>query len=270
MRSTMLWLTTCVTTWCLIAGAEPTPDVIENSIGVRMKLLPAGTFTMGDDTGDAFERPAHRVTLSRPFYMGVYEVTHAQWKQVMNSSPSNPQAADHPVENVDWQEAIAFCEKLSALPEERKQGRVYRLPTEVEWEYACRAGTTTKFSFGDHAANLGEHGWFEKNSPIATQSIATHQVGLKKPNAWGLYDMHGNVREWCNDRPDRYRGDAVTDPSELAEQNLRILRGGSWRDPAGYAKSSYRISTGTWVKGGEIGFRLALSLSGTGPAAAEK
>jgi formylglycine-generating enzyme required for sulfatase activity len=258
MRSTMLWLTTCVATWCLIAGAEPTPDVIENSIGVRMKLLPAGTFTMGDDTGDAFERPAHRVTLSRPFYMGVYEVTHAQWKQVMNSSPSNPQAADHPVENVDWQEAIAFCEKLSALPEERKQGRV------------CRAGTTTKFSFGDHAANLGEYGWFEKNSPIATQSIATHQVGLKKPNAWGLYDMHGNVREWCNDRPDRYRGDAVTDPSELAEQNLRILRGGSWRDPAGYAKSSYRISTGTWVKGGEIGFRLALSLSGTGPAAAEK
>ena len=273
MRSTMLSLTICAAAWCLIAGAEQAPDVIENSIGVRMKFLPAGTFTMGDDLSDAFQRPEHRVTLSRPFYLGVHEVTHAQWKRVMAELPSDREADDHPVESVSWQDVITFCEKLSALPEERKAGRVYRLPTEAEWEYACRAGTTTKFSFGDHQADLGEYGWFDKNASIGHNSVrpATHPVGLKKPNPWGLYDMHGNVAEWCNDGPDRYQESVVTDPTGRAEESSRIMRGGSWQKLAGYAQSAYRLSSATWVRSNDVGFRLAMSLSGSGaPAVGEK
>lgn len=267
--ATMRVLTICMASCCLVARGEQIPEFIENSIGVRMKLLPAGTFTMGDDLSDSFQRPAHRVTLSRPFYLGVHEVTWAQWKRVMDSLPNEREADDHPAESVSWQEVVTFCEKLSALPEERKAGRVYRLPTEAEWEYACRAGTITKFSYGDYQADFGEYGWFEKNASIGHNSPrpATHPVGLKKPNPWGLHDMHGNVAEWCSDAPYRYTAAAVTDPTGRAEESSRIMRGGSWRKRAGYGQSAYRLSGGTWTKSDEIGFRLALSPSESGPPA---
>jgi len=180
-------------------------------MGMKFKLIPAGKFTMGGllpIEGD----DAHEVTLTKPFKMGVHEVTQAQYEQVMGSNPSKFEGADNPVENVSWLEALEFCRKLSALPAEKAAGNVYRLPTEAEWEYACRAGTTTQFSFGDDDSDLGDYAWYADNS-----DDKTHPVGSKQPNAWGLYDMHGNVWEWCLDWHGDYPSGAVTDPTGPSE-----------------------------------------------------
>ena len=152
--------------------------------GIELKLIPAGTFVMGDADGNANEKPRHRVTFTKPFFMGAYEVTNAQWKLVMGSVPGQWKDDDLPVETVGWEPVTEFCRKLSALPEERRAGRVYRLPTEAEWEYACRAGTTTHWSSGDFESDLEVCGWFGRNA-----GGKTHPVGQKKPNAWGLYEI---------------------------------------------------------------------------------
>ncbi|MFM8771882.1 MAG: bifunctional serine/threonine-protein kinase/formylglycine-generating enzyme family protein, partial [Candidatus Kapaibacterium sp.] len=234
---------------------------IRNSIGIELKLLPAGTFTMGQAGGDSDETP-HRVTLTQPFYIGVYEVTNAQWKRVMGSVPSNWKDDDRPVEQVSWDDAVEFCKKLSELPEERRAGRVYRLPTEAEWEYACRAGSTTQYSFGDDESQLGEHGWFEDNS-----GGQTHPVGQKRPNDWGLYDMHGNVWEWCSDWYGDYPKGAVTDPQGPASASGRVARGGSWGRTAWFCRSASRY--GLVQSNRYLGFRLALSSSGAEPVPPE-
>ncbi len=227
---------------------------IHNSLGMQLKHLPAGTFTMGED------EDAHEVTLTKPFYIGVYEVTNAQWKQVMGNVPSNWKDDDRPVEQVSWEDAVEFCKKLSALPEERKAGRVYRLPTEAEWEYACRAGSTTDFSFGDKEALLGDFAWFSDNS-----GNSTHPVGQKQPNAWGLYDMHGNVWEWCSDWYGEYPQGSVTDPQGPSDASGRVNRGGSWNFTAGHCRSAFRDGNGPSSRGSSLGFRLALSPSGASP-----
>jgi len=157
-------------------------------------LIPAGTFTMGSPDSDSnaydHEKPAHQVTISEPFYMGKYEVTQAQWKAVMGENPSRFKGDDHPVENVSWEDVQQFIQKLNA-----KEGKeACRLPTEAEWEYAARAGTTTIYSFGNNASQLGNYAWYDENS-----GNTTHPVGDKPPNPWGLYDMHGNVWEWVQD-----------------------------------------------------------------------
>jgi formylglycine-generating enzyme required for sulfatase activity len=237
--------------------------VFTNSIGISLKLLTAGSFTMGDSASGPDEKP-HRVTLTKPFYMGVHEVTNAQWKQVMGSVPSYWQQADHPVEQVSWQEVTEFCRKLSALPAERKAGRVYRLPTEAEWEYACRAGTKTTYSFGDDEKLLGDYGWFDENS-----GRQTHPVGQKKPNAWGLYDMHGNVREWCSDWSGDYPGGAVTNPQASSPSWFRVYRGGSCSDAASHCRSTYRYWYYPLFRRSLLGFRLALSPSGVQPVPPE-
>jgi formylglycine-generating enzyme required for sulfatase activity len=229
---------------------------LENSLGMELKLLPAGTFTMGEAGGNADEAP-HEVTLSQPFYLGVYKVTNAQWRSVMGSVPSNWQDDDRPVEQVSWHEAIEFCRKLSALPAEVQAGRVYRLPTESEWEYACRAGTTTRYSFGDAEGKLGEHGWFDTNS-----GGETHPVGKKRPNPWGLYDMHGNLFEWCSDWFGRYPTVAVTDPQGPSGGSERVSRGGCWISPAGYCRSAQRCWDDPSYQLYFVGFRIALSPSG--------
>jgi formylglycine-generating enzyme required for sulfatase activity/predicted Ser/Thr protein kinase len=241
----------------LVAQSERliTPPAFTNSVGISLTGLPAGTFAMGDAAGRSDEKP-HRVTLTRPFYLGVHEVTNAQWKQVMGSVPSNWKDDDHPVEQVSWQEALEFCRKLSALPEERKAGRVYRLPTEAEWECACRAGATTRYSFGDDEKLLGDYGWFEKNS-----GSKTHPVGQKKPNAWGLYDMHGNVVELCSDWHGAYSNGAVTNPLGPSSGFARVYRGGGWYSIAGPCRSANRAGGRPSSRNDLLGFRLALSLA---------
>jgi formylglycine-generating enzyme required for sulfatase activity len=161
---------------------------------------------------------------------------------------------------VSWSDAVEFCRKLSALPEERRAGREYRLPTEAEWEYACRAGSTTKWSFGDDEAQLGDYGWFNGNS-----GFHTHPVGQKKPNAWGLFDMHGNVWEWCSDGYEDYGSSAVTDPQGPSGASARVYRGGSWSLTARYSRSAFRNWNAPSSRSLNLGFRLALSPSGAQP-----
>jgi formylglycine-generating enzyme required for sulfatase activity len=194
----------------------------------------------------------------------VYEVTQAQYEKVMGKNPSHFQGAivgnenaDLPVEKVSWDDAVEFCKKLSDLPEEKKAGREYRLPTEAEWEYACRAGSKTVYSFDDEEGLLPEYGWFDRNS-----SDRTHAVGLLEPNAWGLYDMHGNVWEWCSDWYGEYPKSAVSDPTGLAKSAVRVLRGGSWYDDAAICESAFRHGNAPELRGINRGFRLALSSSG--------
>ncbi len=160
---------------------------------MKLRLIPAGEFTMGSPGTESDRRAdetQHRVTLTKPFYLGVTEVTQEQYQKVMGSNPSGFKGPQNPVEQVSWNDAVAFCRKLSELPSEKSGGYVYRLPTEAEWEYACRAGTTTTYSFGDSESELGAYAWYIDNS-----GRTTHPVGGKRPNACGLYGMHGNVFE---------------------------------------------------------------------------
>jgi formylglycine-generating enzyme required for sulfatase activity len=221
---------------------------------MRFKFLPGGRFRMGSESGDSDERPVHDVTLTPAFYMGVYEVTQEQYERVMGKNPSHFKGSNNPVEMVSWDDAVEFCRRLSALPEEKVAGRVYRLPTEAEWEYACRAGTDTAYSFGDDENELGECAWSRDNS-----GSTTHPVGKKKPNAWGLYDMHGNVWEWCSDWYGDYPSGSVTNPSGASSGSSRVYRGGSWGAYAGHCRSAYR-DYGFTPDGrrNSLGFRLVL------------
>ena len=232
------------------AVVPPGVETLINSLGMRFNLCCSGTFTTGDANGATDERP-HTVAITKPFYIGVYEVTNVEHWAVMNAVPSHwKDEIDRPVEKVNWGDTIEFCERLSALPEERAAGRIYRLPTKAEWEYACRAGTTSAYSFGDDKRQLGDVAWFEFNS-----GRETHPVGQKEPNAWGLYDMHGNVREWCNDY---YSGGY----NSAANEGYRVLRGGAWIDKAERCRSASQVYGEPTKRMDDVGFRLALSLPG--------
>ncbi|MEO2029662.1 MAG: formylglycine-generating enzyme family protein [Fuerstiella sp.] len=172
----------------------------------------------------------------------------------MGSTPSEFKGAQNPVENVSWDDAVEFCRKLSELPAEKSAGYVYRLPTEAEWEYACRAGTTTAYSFGDSKSELGEYAWYRKNS-----GDTTHPVGGKPPNAWGLYDMHGNVLEWCQDWYEYYPSGSVTDPTGAASGPYRVYRGGSWISRSGYCRSADRYGRAPDYRFSSGGFRVLRS-----------
>jgi formylglycine-generating enzyme required for sulfatase activity len=202
-------------------AAEPALEVLENSIGMKLAKIPSGEFDMGHE-GLYEQKPVHRVQITKPFYIGIHEVTNAQWKTVMGDTPENWSDADRPVGSVSWSDAVSFCKKLSERAEEKAAGRTYRLPTEAEWEYACRAGSKTRFSFGDDDGRLGDYAWYADNAR------ETHAVGQKNPNAWGLYDMHGNVWEWCGDWHGAYSPNAVTDPTGPPEGEKRVSRGGAF------------------------------------------
>jgi formylglycine-generating enzyme required for sulfatase activity len=193
----------------------------------------------------------HRVKLTRAFMMASTVVTQSQWKSLMGDNPSEFQGDNLPVEKVSWNDAATFCKKLS-----EKEGKKYRLPTEAEWEYACRAGTTTAYYTGDREAALNEAGWYKANS-----ELKTHPVGQKKPNVWGLYDMHGNVWQWCNDYAGAYpAGDAV-DPSgpPVGDKNgPRVLRGGSWNNVPGSCRAAYRGWIAPDGRFDIVGLRLCL------------
>ena len=246
--------------------AQP-PKEITNSIGMKLVLIPKGTFMMGSPESEQLrheDETQHKVTISKGYYLGVYEVMQAQYEKVIGKNPSHFQGAivgnenaDLPVENVSWDDAVEFCKKLSDLPDEKKAGRVYRLPTEAEWEYACRAGSKTAYSFDDEEGLLPEYGWFNRNS-----SNRTHSVGLLEPNAWGLYDMHGNAWEWCSDRYGEYPKGAVSDPTGPKVGSYRVYRGGSWFSAAANCRSACRGRFDPSDRINFNGFRVSLTSSG--------
>ena len=219
-------------------GGRSRTIVLQLGAGTKLKLalIRAGRFLMGSpvrETGrESIEGPQHMVTITKPFHMGVCEVTQEQYQAVMESNPSHSKGAHKPVERVSWEEAAAFCRKLS-----QKTGRMVRLPTEAEWEYACRAGSTTRFSFGHSDAKLGEFAWHSGNS-----GNETHPVGQKKPNAFGLFDMHGNVWEWCADwyGAGYYASSESTDPKGPSAGGERVHRGGSATFPSLVSRSAKR------------------------------
>jgi formylglycine-generating enzyme required for sulfatase activity len=186
--------------------------------------------------------------------VGVTEVTQAQYEAVMGTNPSHFKGATNPVEEVTWNDATEFCKKLS-----EKTRQAVRLPTEAEWEYACRAGGNTGFSFGDADDRLGDYAWYRANS-----GDTTHPVAQKKPNAWGLYDMHGNVWEWCADWYGDYPKGAVTDPQGPAAGTARVLRGGGWSSDPTYCRSALRRGSSPGRRSGDFGFRVVVSVSAPG------
>ena len=247
--------------------AQPAKE-ITNSIGMKLVLIPKGTFMMGSPEGEEArdeDETQHEVTISKDYYLGVTEVTQGQYEKVMGANPSYFQgdkikgsSSNHPVEMVSWKDAVEFCKKLSELPEEKAAGRVYRLPTEAQWEYACRAGSETAYSFGESSKSLADYDWFGEH--IKGQ---THPVGKKKPNAWGLYDMHGNVWEWCSDWYGEYPNGAVSDPVGPLKGSDRVNRGGSFGNIATLCRSASRsgFDPSSYYRDC-IGFRVALSPSG--------
>ncbi|MGB0597930.1 MAG: formylglycine-generating enzyme family protein, partial [Rubripirellula sp.] len=224
---------------------------LTNSIGMKLRVVPSGTFTMGEGNN------AHEVTLAKPFTIGVHEVTQDQYQKVMDANPSKFKGFRNPVEMVAWNDANEFCRRLSLLPREKRAGRVYRLPTEAEWEFACRAGTTTTSSFGDDESLMSRYAWSGENS-----GSKPHPVGSKLANPFGLYDMHGNVWEWCQDWHGDYPNFAETDPKGAVSGLKRVGRGGSWYGPAERCLSAYRSRSDPSSRFISGGFRVACVPSG--------
>jgi formylglycine-generating enzyme required for sulfatase activity len=255
------------------AQKPPLQQAIQNTIGMEFVLIPAGSFMMGSHIspeevtrkfgGDTewyeCEHPQHKVTISEEFYLQVTEVTQSQWKKVMKDNPSEFKDCEDycPAEKVSWYDAKKFIKKLNEIEKTDK----YRLPTEAEWEYACRAGTTTNFSFGDDASKLVKYGWYSDNS-----EARTHPVRTKEPNPWGLYDMHGNIMEWVEDDWHKTYDGAPADGSGWLDKNndtalVRAICGGSWFDSASACRSTSRGFNASNERDYDIGFRLAMSVA---------
>ena len=235
------------------AAKELTLD-LGNGVSLKLAPIPAGDFIMGSSDAEkghfTCEAPQRRVKITKRFHLGVTQVTQQQYAAVMGANPGSFSGATNPVENVSWEEAVAFCQKLSV-----KTGTTVRLPTEAEWEYACRAGSATRFGFGDDAKELDKYAWYDGNS-----DRTTHPVGQKRPNAWGLYDMHGNVWEWCSDwYQDSYRDLGTVDPTGPADGQSRVLRGGCWIDGSTFCRSAARGSLDPGRRFAYFGFRVAAS-----------
>ena len=243
-----------------------------NSIGLEFVPIPAGKFLMGSPDSDqdarAFEKPQHEVTISTPFYLGRFEVTQAQWEEVLGENPysrdrSNPYynlpgmreritRPNHPA-TVSWNDAQEFIVALNRMEGDNR----YRLPTEAEWEYAARAGTVSRYSFGDDDADLGRHAWYGGDFNTG----GTHPVGQKEPNPWGLHDIHGNAWEWVLDwyDPNYYASSPSVDPQGPESGQQRVVRGGSWHATATSWRSAFRRDYDPGYRGISIGFRLLRS-----------
>jgi len=223
------------------------PRELTNSLGIAFVLIPSGFFMMGSTTGNPNEQPVHQVRISTAFYLGQYEVTQAQWQAVMGKNPSSFKGDPNlPVESVSWEDVQEFIRRLNA----RESGGRYRLPTEAEWEYAARAGSTTAYSFGDRQ-RFGDYAWFLLNS-----GGTTHPVGQKLANAWGLYDMHGNVWEWVQDVNGAYASAPFTDPLGPPLGSDRVFRGGAFSSDARGCRSASRSRTKPERRNVFLGFRL--------------
>jgi formylglycine-generating enzyme required for sulfatase activity len=237
-----------------LVAAQAADQPYINSIKMEFMPIPAGCFLMGRDPavekGYERELPQHKVCIAKPFYLGKTEVTQAQWEAVMGSNPAGFKAPDYPVEQISWEAIQIFIQKLN-----QKEGcECYRLPTEAEWEYAARAGTTTIYHFGNDPALLKEYAWYADNS-----GDKTHAVAQLKPNPWGLYDMHGNVREWVADLFDAhyYQASPQDDPAGPASGQYRVVRGGSWYSDADYCRAANRHDDSPVDQNDRFGFRLA-------------
>ncbi len=233
------------------------PVEVKNSLGMPFALIPPGEFSMGSPPTEEWHREdevLHRVTLTKPFYMGTTEVSQKQWKAVMGTEPSFCVGDDLPVDSVTWDQAVEFCRKLS-----QQEGVTYDLPTEAQWEFCCRAGTTTPFSMGatvntDQANYDGRKTYAGGRQGVFRDG--TSQVGSLKPNAWGLYDMHGNVWEWCRDWYSEYPTESVTDPTGPASGERRILRGGCWVNFPAVCRSANRGKDGPTSWNFHLGLRV--------------
>jgi formylglycine-generating enzyme required for sulfatase activity len=224
-----------------------------NSIGMEFIQIEAGCFNMGRNSklriGGDDELPRHKVCIKKPFLLGKTEVTQKQWVEVMKRNPSRFKGDNKPVERVSWKDVQIFIKHL----DKNEGGKHYRLPTEAEWEYAARAGSDSIYHFGDDIKTLTEYAWFSANS-----DKHTHPVAQKKPNQWGLYDMHGNVHEWVQDLygSDYYRKSTTDDPPGADSGWMRVYRGGSWFYHAGGLRSTDRNGGWSGVRYNALGFRL--------------
>ena len=231
---------------------------VGDDVKMTLVLIPAGKFKMGSLSTEPgfqnFEGPRHEVTLTKAFYMGVYEVTQRQFEAVTGKNPSlTTKGNDHPVQWVNWFDAREFCKKLSET-----SGKKFRLPTEAEWEYACRAGTETPWFFGNASNDLGFYAWYKGNS-----GNHIHPVGEKKPNPWGLYDIYGNVSEWTHDAAWAlpYKTEDTVDPTGEPICSLKIRRGGAYLDPSEWARSGRRRHEDHTIRLPEIGFRVVMEVA---------
>lgn len=242
------------------------PVVTLNSIGMKLVLIPAGEFLMGspdhEEDRDSDEGPQHIVRITRPFFLGAYAVTQGNYETVVGENPSKFHGhCDYPVEQVSWWDAAHFCDRLF-----QTDGRNYRLPTEAEWEYACRAGTSTPFAFGDHLSSETDAnycGTCHYGGVLGGPYLkAPTSVGAYRANAWGLHDMHGNIREWCSDRYDEdyYASSPKEDPSGPPYGECRVQRGGGWASFPGLCRSASRSRLESTKKNEWLGFRVAMTL----------
>ncbi|MGK7946813.1 MAG: SUMF1/EgtB/PvdO family nonheme iron enzyme [Microcystaceae cyanobacterium] len=221
-------------------------EILSNKVELEMVSIPTGEFMMGNNKyGD--DKPIHKVAL-KGFYMGKYPITQAQYQAVMGVNPSRFKGDNHPVEQVSWNDAQEFCRKLSEMT-----GKIYQLPSEAQWEYSCRAGSTTRYYFGDDEGQLGNYAWYRANS-----NRQTHPVGQKKPNNWGLYDMHGNVWEWCEDDYIGNYENTPTDGTAYKNESMQyiVLRGGSWSFNPQNCCSVFRFFNTRSLDFNNIGFRV--------------
>lgn len=233
------------------------PVQVTNSVGMKLLLIPPGQFVMGSPLGEEWHRNdeiQHHVTLTKAFYMGATEVTQGQWKVLMGENPSFFTGDGLPVDTITWEQAAEFCRKLS-----KKEGTLYRLATEAQWEHACRAGTTTPFHTGntistDQANYDGNH-TYGAGKKGAFREMTT-QVGTFAANSWGLHDMHGNVWEWCSDWYGEYSRAEVSDPTGPAEGQFRVIRGGTWVNFPAVCRSANRGKTVPISWNFHFGFRV--------------
>lgn len=262
----------CLFLYPFLAGNGIGRETLTNSIGMKFVYIKPGTFIMGSPTNEInrilqyfphekhLDETQHSVTLTQGYYIQTTEVTQGQWKAVMGDNPSYfIGCGDNcPVDNVSWEEVQAFIQKLNKLEGTQRLHNAYLLPTEAQWEYACRAGSTYSFTNGkmiglDHDLNLDAVGWYLGNS-----ANTGHPVATKKPNAWGLYDMHGNVLEWCNNSKYRYPSYPVKNPpiEYLDSGSKRVYRGGSWGDPPYACRCAFRKAEPKTYRHRNLGFRL--------------
>ena len=241
-----------------VSGEDVLTITLPDGVEMKFRRIPAGSFTMGSPSDEkdreSDEGPQHKVTISKPFYLGMYEVTQVQWKEVMGEirehSGFHGSNYDNPMQSTSWSECQEFVKRINRLGVGK-----FCLPTEAQWEYACRAGTTTRYYWGDDPdeSEIDDYAWYDLNA-----DGESHEVAQRKPNPWGLYDMSGNVDEWCQDWYGDYGSEPETDPQGPKSGSSKVFRGGEWYNPSQNCRSAYRgkLPPDTW--GYFVGLRLVM------------